>query len=184
MPHTIEVAKSGRASCRTCKQTIAKGELRFGEEVQNQFSDAPALQWHHLMCAAKNKPGPLSEALASTAEQIPDRAELEKVIAESKKTQKPGQFPYADRAPTGRAKCISCHETIEKGSLRVAVEREVDTGMFMGKSAAYLHPKCAATSIQGGEVFERIKANSSGLEEADLAELKAGIDSGLAAPEA
>jgi hypothetical protein len=173
--HTIEVAKSGRAACRTCKQTIAKGELRFGEEVKNQFSDGPSLQWHHMTCAAKNKPAQLSEALVSTTEQIADRAELEKTIADAKKTQKPGQFPYADRAPTGRAKCIGCHQTIEKGTLRVAVEREVDTGAFMGKSAAYLHPKCAAEAIEGGDVFERIKANSFNLEEKDLEELKTGL---------
>jgi hypothetical protein len=177
MPHTIEVAKSGRASCRTCKQTIAKGELRFGEEVQTQFSDAPSLQWHHLMCAAKNKPAQLTDALAQYPEEIPDRAALEKTIEDAKKTQKPGQFPYADRAPTGRAKCIECRETIEKGSLRVAVEREVDTGAFMGKSAAYLHPRCAAKAIEGGDVYEKIRANSLGLEERDLAELKKELES-------
>lgn len=175
MPHTIEVAKSGRAACRTCKENIAKGELRFGEEVQTQFSDAPSLQWHHLPCAAKSKPVQLSDALAQYSGEIPNREELEKTIETSKKTQKPGTFPYADRAPTGRAKCIICHEPIEKGTLRVAVEREVDTGAFMGKSAAYLHPKCASKSIEGGDLFERISHNSSALEPADLDELKASL---------
>ena len=40
MAHIIEEAKSGRAGCRTCRKPIAKGELRFGEEVENQFADA------------------------------------------------------------------------------------------------------------------------------------------------
>lgn len=47
MPHLIEAAKSGRAKCRKCKEKIEKGELRFGHEVANAFSDS-TLQWYHL----------------------------------------------------------------------------------------------------------------------------------------
>src|SRR5262245_52538804 len=99
MAHVIEVAKSGRASCRTCKNSIPKGELRFGEEVMTQFSDSPSLQWHHLMCAAKSRPAQLAEVLATYSGEIPNRAELEQTIEVSKKTQKPTEFPHADRAP-------------------------------------------------------------------------------------
>ena len=54
MAHVIEPAKSGRASCRTCREPIAKGELRLGEEVPNTFSDSGEAThvWHHLACAA------------------------------------------------------------------------------------------------------------------------------------
>jgi poly [ADP-ribose] polymerase len=179
MPHTIEVAKSGRAACRTCKENIAKGELRFGEEVQNQYSDAPAFQWHHLKCAATAKPVSLAEAIAAYPGEIPDRAALLEAIEIAKKTQKPTEYPHADHAPTGRAKCIVCHQPIEKGSLRVVVERAADGGAYMGKSAAYLHPKCAAQSIEGGDVFERIRRNSPALEEEELAELRAAIEQSL-----
>ena len=57
MPHIIEEAKSGRAGCRTCRKPIAKGELRFGEEVENQFADAGETthRWHHMACAAGSK---------------------------------------------------------------------------------------------------------------------------------
>jgi len=44
MANHIEEAKSGRASCRTCKKTIAKSELRLGVEVTTQFSDTPSMQ--------------------------------------------------------------------------------------------------------------------------------------------
>ena len=56
MANVIEEAKSGRASCRTCKKTIAKGELRLGVEVQTQFSDTPSMAWHHVLCAAGKLP--------------------------------------------------------------------------------------------------------------------------------
>ena len=39
MPHKIEPAPSGRASCRGCKEPIAKGALRFGEETPNPYSE-------------------------------------------------------------------------------------------------------------------------------------------------
>jgi hypothetical protein len=58
----LEIAKSGRAKCRKCKQAIAKGELRFGEETVNAFSDSgePSYFWYHLGCAAKARPKLLS----------------------------------------------------------------------------------------------------------------------------
>ena len=31
MDHVLELAPSGRATCRTCGNKIAKGEVRFGE---------------------------------------------------------------------------------------------------------------------------------------------------------
>ena len=67
MANVIEEAKSGRASCRTCRKAIAKGELRFGVETQTQFSDTPSLQWHHLLCAAAKLPVELKAALADEA---------------------------------------------------------------------------------------------------------------------
>jgi poly [ADP-ribose] polymerase len=149
MANVIEEAKSGRASCRTCKKTIAKGELRLGTEVKTQFSDTPSMQWHHVLCAASKLPAELKEALAAYDGEVPNRAELDKAMEDAIKKggAKPGGFPYADRAPTGRAKCMQCGEAIAKDSFRVAVEREVDTGSFATRSAGYLHPKCVAENL-------------------------------------
>ena len=149
--HMIEEAKSGRASCRTCKKTITKGELRLGEEVVNAFSSSgeAAFQWHHVLCAAKKKPLALEEALKTTTLAIPNRAELEAEIAENRKKVKPSTYPYAERASTGRSTCLVCSEAIAKGELRVAIERDVDTGSFVTKGAGYLHASCANASAFG-----------------------------------
>ena len=71
---------------------------------------------------------------------------------------KPGGFPYVDRAPTGRAKCMQCEEAIEKGSFRVAVERELEIGGNVTRGAGYLHPRCVAENLEniGGSVEELI----------------------------
>ncbi len=167
MANVIEEAKSGRASCRTCKKTIAKGELRLGVEAVTQFSDTPSLQWHHVLCGAGKLPVELKEALDSYVGDVPNRAELDVAMADAIKKggAKPAGFPYVDRAPTGRAKCMQCSEPIEKQSLRVAVERELETGSFQTRGAGYLHPKCVAENLEniGGspeELIEGLRKNS------------------------
>lgn len=167
MANVIEEAKSGRASCRTCKKAIGKGELRLGVETVTQFSDTPSMQWHHLLCAATKLPAELKESLAAYDGDVPNRPELDKAMADAIKKggAKPGGFPHVDRAPTGRAKCMQCEEPIAKDSWRVAVEREVDTGAFTTRGAGYLHPKCVAENLEnvGGDMEEfiaGIKKNS------------------------
>jgi len=167
MANVIEEAKSGRASCRTCKKPIAKGELRFGEEAPNAFGDAPSMRWHHLACAADKLPAELKAALDEYPGTVDNRAELDQRMADAlaKGRAKPGGFPYADKAPTGRARCIQCSQPIEKDSVRVAIEREIDTGAMVTKGAGYLHPACVAAYVEAqggdkGELVEGLRQNS------------------------
>jgi hypothetical protein len=167
MANVIEEAKSGRASCRTCKKSIAKGELRLGVAAQTQFSDQPSMQWHHLLCAAQKLPAELADALAGYTGTVPNRAEIDAAMADARKKghAKPGGFPYLDRAPTSRAHCIQCREAITKDSFRVAVERQIDTGAMVTAGAGYLHPKCVAAYLEtaGGsldDTREGLRANS------------------------
>ncbi|MDF2694742.1 MAG: hypothetical protein K0S65_3125 [Labilithrix sp.] len=178
MPHIIEEAKSGRAGCRTCRKPIAKGELRFGEEVENQFADGGETthRWHHMACAAGSKTDELRSTLSTHDGNppIPDelKAELERLMADAD-AKKPPPYPHADKAPSGRAKCQGCGETIAKGELRVAFERDIERGMSVMKGAGYLHPKCAAAHFeQNGtshdELTEAIRTNTRDLSEQEL----------------
>jgi poly [ADP-ribose] polymerase len=167
MANVIEEAKSGRASCRTCRKSIAKGELRLGVETQTQFSDTPSMQWHHLLCAATKLPDELKAALAEFSGTVPNRAEIDAALEQAvrKAAAKPAAFPYADHAPTGRAKCMQCGEPIEKAALRVAVERELEVAGNATRGAGYLHPRCVAENLEnvGGsldEMIEGLRANS------------------------
>ncbi len=179
MAHIIEEAKSGRAGCRTCRKPISKGELRFGEEVENQFADAGETthRWHHLKCAASSKSDELRATLATFEGNISadERAELEKLMTEAD-AKKPPPYPYADKAPTGRARCQGCGEGIAKGEVRVAVEREIERGMQTTKGAGYLHPKCAAAWVEqnGGsheELTKGLQENTRDLSEVEMEKL-------------
>jgi len=181
MAHIVEIAKSGRATCRSCRNAIPKDELRFGEETPNQFGEPgdSSYRWHHIKCAASKLPAELAGALQSYEGEVPDRAELDRLMAEAD-AKKPPPFPYADRAPTGRAKCQGCGETIPKDALRVAVERDIERGMTVTKGAGYLHPACAAAYVEknGGThaaLTEGLQANTRGLSEEDLGKLFAEV---------
>ncbi|MBA3542444.1 MAG: hypothetical protein H0T79_22705, partial [Deltaproteobacteria bacterium] len=108
------------------------------------------MQWHHLLCAAGKHAGELKETLATYDGDVPDREALDKAIEDAIKKghAKPAGFPYIDRAPTGRAKCMQCEAAIPKDSFRVAVEREIDTGAMVTRGAGYMHPGCVVENLE------------------------------------
>lgn len=183
MAHIVESAKSGRARCRTCGEGISKGDLRFGEEVANAFSDTggTTFHWHHLKCAAKKRPFELREALRTFAEPVPDREEIERLIAENEPKQKPSAYPYAERAKSARSHCGECHTVILKDALRIAVPREQEgPALMMPPTPRYLHVACARTALEGDPeaTLAQIEKNSRGLTPADLDELRRALTSG------
>src|SRR5581483_4356221 len=98
MANVIEEAKSNRATCRTCRQKIDKGTLRFGEETPNAFApgEGASYLWHHLLCAAQKKPALVRPALAAYAGQVPNRAEVDGALSGSTVSAKEqGAYPYA-----------------------------------------------------------------------------------------
>jgi len=167
MAHVIEHAKSDRASCRKCREKIAKDELRFG--LETVFQDASTFHWYHLKCAAEKVANDFGKALRDCDEEIPDRAELEELVAANRKKQKPTTFPYAEFAPSGRSSCQVCEEKIEKGDIRVAFEREIDAGGFVRMGAGYLHAKCVSEYEDvPDDLAEELTDNSVSLEPDEL----------------
>ena len=72
------------------------------------------------------------------------------------------------------ASCIVCGDKIEKDALRVAIEREVDAGGFTRTGAGYMHPGCVNNYDEElpDDLMDEIRANSLGLEDAELDELE------------
>lgn len=176
MPSTIETAKTGRAKCRACKQAIAKGELRYGDEVASQFGDGEQLQWYHLACAAEARPEQLGPVLESYAGDVPDRAAILASLPAATRDIGLQKVQKAERAPTGRATCLQCKQPIAKDSWRIAVERELDNGGVPGmRGSGYLHVPCAAPYLQSSKegLLARVKRRTPELTAGDLAELTA-----------
>jgi ferredoxin len=185
MAHMIEVAKSGRAACRTCKKNIEKGELRFGEETANAFAAGETTyRWHHLTCAAQKLAPQLKQALDAYDGEVANRAELDQMMAAglAKEAAKPAGFPYVDKAPTGRARCMQCQTAIEKGAARVAIERELETGTMVTRGAGYMHPKCVLAQLEdaGGDLEEFVSnlRTNSRLPEAELEQAIEEVEQG------
>lgn len=182
MSDLIEESKSNRATCRTCKQKIDKGILRFGEEGQNSFDPdgGPAIFWHHLECAAGRVPAKVKAAMTAFTGTIPNREKLDAILAAPPKASGRGgapkaAYPYAERASTGRSKCMQCDEAIAKDTFRIAVEREVDTGTFTSTGPGYLHPACAAEYTSDDDLLSKIKTNTPSLTDDDVSALGAEL---------
>jgi len=50
--YCVEYAKSGRSSCKKCRQQIEKGVGRIGKVTANPFSDdgGEMKVWYHMRC--------------------------------------------------------------------------------------------------------------------------------------
>ncbi len=183
MPHTVEVAKSGRSTCRGCREKIEKGVLRFGEEVPNMFSEegGTTFRWWHLPCAAKGKlANEVRDALKSFDGPVPERDALDALIKEHLHAD----YPYAERAANGRAKCRVCDEAITKGSIRVAFERVVETGMGMQRGPGYMHSTCALgykdAAAMGKDALQKaLRDHAMALSDADKDQLAADVEASV-----
>ena len=134
----IEIAATGRATCRACRKPIAKGDLRFGDVVPASF-DGTMTHWFHLVCAAAKRPEELRPVLAKYKKAIPERAALEATLASGNATQL-AKLVGTDRAPTGRAKCQHCKAVIDKDTLRVGLLLEDE---LKNPGKGFLHLACA-----------------------------------------
>ncbi len=168
--NVIEPARTSRSRCRHCRKQIEEGDLRFGSDHEGMYADgAEAYGWFHLRCAAQRLPEALREVLKRVKKpgEIPDYDKLVATCDLSLK-KSASRYPYGERAPSGRARCIRCDQPIGKGELRVAVEREIVTGTFATVGAGYLHPACAVAHLADPTLPAQLRAQSPLLSKADL----------------
>ena len=172
MAHTIEPAASARAKCRGCGARIAAGALRFGERLPNPFGEGDATYWFHLDCAAYKRPEPLLETLETLPAPL---ADADRLAAEARRGIAHRRLPRidgAERAPSGRARCRSCHETIAKDAWRIALVF-YEEGRFA--PSGFIHAPCAAAYLETADVLARVRHFAPGLSDADARELEAEL---------
>jgi hypothetical protein len=170
--HVIEPASSGRAKCRGCGEKIPKDTLRFGEKLENPFADGEMTHWFHLDCAAFKRPQPLLQTLEGREERLENQDALE---SEAKKGLEHRRLPRvsgAERAPSGRATCRSCRETIPKGSWRIPLVYW-EEGRF--EPSGFIHARCAGEYFETTDVMARVRRFAPTLQEADLREVETEV---------
>jgi hypothetical protein len=169
VPHTIEPAASGRATCRGCATTIARGELRLGERMPNPYAEGEMTLWFHLACAAYKRPEPLLAALAESGATVAERAALEAAAHATLGQRRLPRIDGAERAPSGKARCRSCREPIERGAWRVKLVFFEETRFAPG---GFVHLTCRQAYFETDDILDRLLHFSPGLspeERADLA---------------
>ena len=167
---TIEPAASGRANCRGCGRKIAKDELRLGARLPNPYADGELTLWFHLICGAYKMPGSYLEAARSATETIDDAAWLEAEAKRSLEFRRLPRLDGVDRAPTGRARCRSCREPIEKAAWRISlVYYDEEVGRF--DPSGFIHLRCAKDYFGTNDVIDRLRLFSPALGASDVDEI-------------
>jgi hypothetical protein len=188
MPHTIEPALSGRAKCRGCDRKIAKGELRFGERMENPFGEGEMTLWFHPVCGVYKRPEPFLEVLDTTdadLESIDTPAAeghtidwLRGEAAIGLEHRRLPRLTGAGPAPTGRARCRACKELIAQDGWRIALVY-YEEGFF--NPSGFIHAGCArdyfeAPELAAAAILRRIRNFSPELSDEELAEIGALLD--------
>ena len=173
MSHLLEPASSGRSKCRGCARPIQRGELRFGERLPNPFADGEMTLWFHPACAAYKRPEPLLQALGETLENVPDRERLERAARSSLAHRRLPRIDGAERAPSGQAKCRSCHQPIGRGSWRIRLVFYEEGRFAPGGS---VHLDCRKAYFETNDVLDQVLHFSPDLSDGEREELRRACD--------
>lgn len=183
MAHTIEPAASGRAKCRGCGEKIAKDELRLGARLPNPFVEGELTLWLHLPCGAFKLPEAFLEALSETTLDVDNSSDLSEAAKQSLAFRRLPRLDRASKAPTGRAKCRRCKESIDKGAWRIGLVFFDDVeGRF--QPGGFIHAACAGSYFETADLIERIVRFSPGLEAAERDEIAREIEPAESEPPA
>lgn len=175
MPHVIETATSARAKCRGCDQKIDKDQLRFGERQPNAFGDGEMTLWFHLRCAAYKRPAPFLET-ATADGAVPEAVALIPVAEHGVAHRRLPRVNGAERAPTGRARCRNCKETIDQGSWRIPLTFFEE---FRFSASGFVHAECADEYFETIALLDRAAHFSPALAAADIDDFGTALRSGV-----
>ncbi|XP_063775031.1 poly [ADP-ribose] polymerase 1 [Pseudophryne corroboree] len=154
-PYRAEYAKSGRASCKKCGDSIAKESLRLAIMVQSPMFDGKVPHWHHYSCFWK-RTRVLShgEIDGFTELRWDDQEKVKKAIETGGATAgaggdaKGGKASMtlndfaAEYAKSNRSTCKGCDQKIEKGQVRLSKKSLDVERPQLGMIDRWYHPDC------------------------------------------
>ena len=130
--------------------------------------------WFHPLCAAYKRPEPILEALGEAPVDVPDRERLERAARSSLAHRRLPRINGAERAPTGQAKCRSCHEPILKGDWRIRLAF-YDEGRF--SPGGFVHLECRKVYFETDDIVDQMLHFSSDLSDVEREELLRACES-------
>ncbi|KAK6618637.1 hypothetical protein RUM43_013028 [Polyplax serrata] len=177
LPFRAEYAKSGRAGCKGCQNTIAKDSLRLAAMVQSPFFDGLQPKWYHFSCFF-NKCRPKTTADIAHFESIrwEDQEAIKKKLestincivpdtskSKGSKSKKRITDTVAvkqlidftmEYAKSNRAKCKVCEENIGKGEIRISKKDfDGETALRFGPVERWHHVDCFLKAREELEYF-------------------------------
>ncbi|KAL7079628.1 hypothetical protein ACQ4LE_001093 [Meloidogyne hapla] len=165
-PYGAEYAKSGRATCKGCKETIEKGTLRMSVRFQSKFFDGFQDNWHHFECFWKKaRKNDINEVSIRGLDWLKweDQELIRQRINELAASSDSGYTPKTatikvEHAKSGAGKCFSCKEKIPKDELRVS-----------GRSSFY-HVDCFHKANSDQKLFQKSAEEMVGYDQLDANE--------------
>ncbi|KAM4860571.1 poly [ADP-ribose] polymerase 1 isoform 2-T2 [Thomomys bottae] len=154
--YRVEYAKSGRASCKKCSESIPKDSLRMAIMVQSPMFDGKVPHWHHFSCFWKvghciRQPDVevdgFSELRWDDQQKVKKTAEAGGVVGKGpggtggKAEKTLGDFA-AEYAKSNRSTCKGCLEKIEKGQMRLSKKMLDPEKPQLGMIDRWYHPSC------------------------------------------
>ncbi|XP_004605484.1 poly [ADP-ribose] polymerase 1 [Sorex araneus] len=161
--YRVEYAKSGRASCKKCSESIPKDSLRMAIMVQSPMFDGKVPHWYHFTCFWKvghsiQQPDVevdgFSELRWDDQQKVKKTAEAGGMTgkgpdgAGSKAEKTLGDFA-AEYAKSNRSTCKGCMEKIEKGQVRLSKKMLDPEKPQLGMIDRWYHPNCFVKNREG-----------------------------------
>ncbi len=181
LPYRAEYAKSGRSSCKSCKELIPNASLRMAVMVQSPFFDGKLANWHHFDCFFKKfRPKSGAEIGHFAQLRFEDQKRIETSIEKAlglspledntkkkgnkkRKNEKEskalkGKTKCADfkveYAKSNRSKCRLCDNQINKDDIRISrLDCESEDALRFGPIDRWFHVECFATARNDLEFY-------------------------------
>lgn len=162
LPFKVEYARSGRAKCKGCKNSIELGTLRIAAMVQSAFHDGKQPNWFDEECFfKKQRPSTVGDIENFENMRIEDQERIKKCVDENVSTVVPsgskngGKRSKAEsalvkdygieNAKSGRAVCRGCEQKILKDQVRICKKvYDTEVGMKYGGQSLWHHVECFA----------------------------------------